>query len=1045
MTYTLNTCLGLLRLFLVVALAFLLASFPVRNSDVWLHLARGRLLAQGVSPSTLDPDLAFDLLGNQTWLYDWISYSCYRVLGETGLVFGKALLAAGMALLLLRTSRSALGWSVPAVCTSLALLTMSLYLLLQPAMASYLFLALVLACLQVGTLDRSEGCKPPERSLRGFTTRAQGIFLLLLFVVWANVDRCFLLGLGVVALVWAGEGLDAVFPSGLRASARLLLRRGFFFGFLAAACLLNPSPRHTFVLAEEFRRWGPTTGQVLSPFERAYFAKFGSSPAGLAYFFLLGLSLLSFLAVLPHWRWRRFLPWLGLALLSAWQARTIPFFAIVAGPVLAWNIQDILVCRFQWGQTNRTPGLLRLGQTLTTLLLLVLVVCAWPGWLQTPPFGPRRWAFDLPPALERGAAAVRRWHEEGKLTADSGGLHLSAETVYAFAWFCPTEKRLRLTAQGSAEQWRSRMRAAGIQYVLVYDTDRDRLAAALGGLVADPEQWPLLWQEGDLAIFGWRDPDLSSGTGGAKEKVERFRGWQLDLNRLAFHPAEDKKAPAEAPAPQAERPWWEVFWKAAPLRSIDRDEALFHLLHAEALERLAPLRHLRCWQNSQTAGLLGAAGAWTSPPHALYETSFRLALLHVQAPQEGPASVPSEPPGLTQRLAGLAVRCQRRLELQCDDAPPALYYLAVRAARRAVAANPEDASAYLLLGESYLGLLHATRERAWGTQLHQLVQLRQAQASAALNRALALRPDFLQAHLHLSRLYQEMGYLDLALTHGRSACQLARQAGPPAGVSPKEFQASQDQMEKQIERLAQEVQKRADAATLASTDSPIRQRAFAAFQNGLAAKALEILLESHVSAFGSEGMELELELLLGVGRPWDVRQWLRPEHQNELGLIPYYWLRVRAAAACGEYARAEEECAEAAHALVRGPDNPQALRLREKMALEIATLMLNEPRSPNASFANLLAHYNEAVLAARLQDQAQQLRQQADWTVLGGLLALEEGETEEARLAFRAALSLWKDKATAAKGGGLDFNSRMLAQSCLRWLEETSSGRRQGD
>ena len=43
----------------------------------------------------------------------------------------------------------------------------------------------------------------------------------------------------------------------------------------------------------------------------------------------------------------------------------------------------------------------------TSLLLLGLacLVCAWPGWLQAPPFEPRRWAVELPASLERGAAA----------------------------------------------------------------------------------------------------------------------------------------------------------------------------------------------------------------------------------------------------------------------------------------------------------------------------------------------------------------------------------------------------------------------------------------------------------------------------------------------------------------------------------------------------------------------------------------------------------------------------------------------------------------
>jgi hypothetical protein len=1012
-----------LPMILVAILAFLLASFPARNSDVWLHLARGRLLAQGSFPTAMDSDLAFDLSGNQTWLYDLFCYGCYTVLGDAGLVFLKALLAAGIAMLLFRMSLSAGGWCVPAVCTSLALLTISLYLQLQPATVSYLFLALVLAFLGAATVR--------ERFFRSLTVAA-------LFVAWVNVDHWFLLGLGVVALVWLGEVLDAAFvaESSPRSWPVVLLRRGLSFLVLAAACLLNPSVRNVFL-------WNPAAHAAGSPFASAYHARIGWSPASLAYFFLLGLSLISFVA-LPKWRWRRFLPWLGLALSSAWEARAVPFFAVVAGPVLAQNFQDILAYRFPWPSGEAERALLqRLGQALTGMLVLVLIVCAWPGWLLTPPYGPRSWAFDLPPSLERGAVAVRRWHEEGKISTDGGGLHLSAETVHAFAWFCPSEKRLRLTEEGSADDWRQRMRSADVNYILVYDKNRDRLSMVLSGLVADAERWPLLHQEGDLAIFGWRDPDQPGS-------ANRFRSWQLDLNRLAFHPAEDKKAPPEAPDPQAATSsWWDVFWKAAPSRSLDRDEALLHLLHAEALERLMPSRHLSQWENSQAVGLIGAAAAWASPAGALYDAPLRLTLFRPQSPEDGPAT------GSLSPLDRMAAALQRRYALQREDAPPALYYLAVRAARRAVAANPEDATAYLLLGQSYLGLLQAmqqparaayylmlersllqsTRELPRAAQLRPFVQLRQAQASAALNRALALRPDFLQAHLHLGRLYQEMNYLDRALTHWQSVLQLSRQAGPPAGMRREDFQASQAQMEEQVQRLAREVQKRADATAIASADSPTRQRAFVAFQNGLAGKALELLLESDLSAFGPEGMELELELLLGTGRSWDVQQWLRPEHADALGAASYYWFHARAAAACGDYTSAEEDCAEAVRAVARNPESPQPVRLRENMALLVATLILDGHRSAEASLANALARVNQAALAGQLQSLAQLLRQQADSTVVRGLLALEEGEWEEAQLAFRAALVLWKDKSTAASGGGLDFNGRILAQSCLGWLE----------
>lgn len=1006
--------LGPLLVTLVAGLAFLLASFPARNSDVWLHLARGRLLAHGQVPATTDPDLAFDVWGNQTWLYDLFCYVCYAVSGGAGLVVAKALVAAGIALLLLWQSRSTPSWYVPALCTSLALLTMSKYLALQPATVSYFFLALALAFLRPTTAAENES-PPPLLSWR----------LLLLFVVWANVDRWFLLGLLVVALVWLGEILDVAFAAGAAAKRwqTTLLRRGFSFVALAAVCLLNPSHIEAFVLADELRGLGLSAAQRISPFESAYFAALGWSPASLAYFFLLGLSLVSFLAPLPHVRWRRVLPWLGLALLSAWQMRTIPFFAVVAGPVLAWNIRDVLARHFQRSRREaQRAEVVQLGGVLTALVLLVLLVCAWPGWLQSPPYGHRRWGFDLPPSLERVAATIRGWHEEGKLLAGSGGLHLSAETVYAFAWFCPTEKRLRLTHQDSAAEWRRLMRSEGVDHILVYDSDRERLSIVLSGLIADPEQWPLLYKEGDLAVFGWRDPYRAGS-------ADLFRGWELNLDRLAFHPAEDKKAPAEAFDPQeSPRSWLQVFWKPAPPRSIDRAEALMHLLHAEALQREAPVRHLIRWQNSQAAGFVAAANAWAFP-NALCEAPIRLALFGPQLRDDGSQSVQLSP------MDRMVMGVQRQYVLQRDDAPPALFYLAVRAARRAVAADPEDAEAHLLLGESYLGLIDATRERLWGAQLPQLVKLRQSQASAALNRAIALRPDFVPAHLHLAQLYQKMGYLDLTLKHLQASYRLTREAGPPRRVDRKQFLESQAQIAENIERLTREVQNRESTFTVRSADSPPYERADMASRNGLAGKALEMLLGSDRSAFGVEGMKLELELLLAVGRAHDVLSWLSPEDESALEPLTYHWLRASALAATGNYTRAEEECDEAARALALRPGSPEPVRLRENVVLMIGKLFLDGSISQGLTSSIFFARLNREMLHRKIQETLQKLRNQADLTALHGLLALEEGEMAEAKSAFRAALGLRKGQSVKDSDSLWNFNARILAQDCLNLLE----------
>jgi hypothetical protein len=1003
--------LGLLLLVLVSALGFLLASFPARNSDMWLHLARGRLLAHGQFPSTTDPDLAFDLWGNQTWLYDLFCYDCYTILAGAGLVAAKALLGVGIALLLLWRSRATGGWYLPAFCTSLALLTMSRYLALQPATVSYFFLALTIVALGFPR-SAEDNASPPLLSWR----------LLLLFLVWANVDRWFLLGLGFVALVWVGEVVDVALSLGTSPKRwqGILLRRGFSLLALAGVCLANPSHIYAFVLAEELSGLGLSAVQVITPFGSGYFAIVGWNPASLAYYVLLALSMISFIATAPQWRWQRFLPWLVFALLSAFQMRAIPFFAVVAAPVLAWNIRDIIAKHFYGpGGEVQQVELLRFGQVLTAMLVLILLVCSWPGWLQSPPFGSRRWAFDLPPSLERVANTVRRWHEEGKLTADSGGLHLSADTVYAFAWFCPSEKRLRLTSEDSAADLRQRMHSEGIDHIFVYDKDRDRLLLHLSGLVlvADPEQWPLLDQEGDVAVFGWRDPARAGS-----DKL--FRGWELELAQLAFHPPEEKKAPAEAfDAEKSERNWWEAFWVTAPPRSIDRDETLLNLLHAQLLadQRLAPLRHKSRWENTQAAGLIAAANTWASPV-ALCDAHLRLAFFGPQLPEEGSPAVQPAP------LDRLVAAFQRRFTLQRDDAPPALYYLAVRAARRAVKADPEDARAYLMLGESYLGLLYATQERFWAAQLPQLMRLRQAQASAALNRALALRPDLPDAHFQLHQLYHKLGYLDLALKHLQTYLRLVREAGASRGEDYAKYQ-------ERAKQLAQELQQRESNVTIGAEDSPPRERAIQAFQRGLAGKALDVLLGSDISAFGNEGMDLELELLLGVGRANDVYKWLTPEYERALGPLEYHWFRVRALAAIGDYTRAEEECDEAARAIVRAPEGMEPVSLREKAAFWIAKHVMTGSLHEGASFGTLFSRIDREMLHKPIEDTIQLLRQQADLSVLHGLLALEEGEIGEAESAFRAALALRKDQNVDDWDSSWEFNSRGLAQECLRWLK----------
>jgi hypothetical protein len=990
---------------LVSVLALLLGSFPARNSDLWMHLAAGRQLAQGGWASA-----------GAGWLYALVSYDIYSALGGTGLVVAKALVVVGVGLVVLRLCRAGAGWSAAVFCTALALLAMSVRLLLQPATVSYLFLALTLWCLRERKPD-AEGRSP--RLLPPWP-------LLVLFVVWANADGWFVLGLATVALVGLGQGLDdgRTKDEGQRTKAEgpLFVLRPLSFvlplAVLAAGCLLNPAHVAAFRLPAELRSLGTAT----SPFQRAYFDHdhVGVTPASLAYFVLLALSLVSFLLDLPRWSWRRFLPWLGMALLSAVQAKAIPFFAVVAAPVLARNLSS-------WAERQGPGGV----PALAGVLALLLAVAAWPGWLQGPPFEPRRWAVETPPSLERGALTTRRWRAERKLAPEARGLHLSADTANAFAWFCPEEPGVRdddlaaavRGAAGSPEARAERLRAAGINHVILYDADRRSRSAALGNLLADPRQWPVLYMEGGLIVFGWRDP------AGA---ADAFRDWQLDLNRLAARPAEDKRAPRKAPDRAPEAPsWWEAFWKPAPPRPIDQDEANLHLFHAEALARSAPFRHRDAWQPAQAVALLGAAGGWAGPADFI-EAHRRLTLIR---PLEPAADAPFAALPPTDQLAHLL---QRQFARHRDDVPPALLYLAVRAARRAVAANPDDAQAYLVLGEAYLRLLHSTRERVWSEQMTELVQLRHAQASAALNQAVTLKPDFAQAHLSLGQLYQEMDnhYLDLALDHLRAYHRLAQKAGPPPGGDPEQFREQQTAFEGELSRLAKEVEKRENKHAVEMAGRKVVEQAIAAYRDGLGGKARNLLLDSNIAAFGNRGMALELELLLRTG--WSralLDEAMQPEHEGVLGPQVYHWMRAQALAATGDYAAAQEECGKLAGSLAPGPRGREAEPPRKIMALLVGRRVLAEMPAGGSLPEFFLRTSERYEFRSRIMGLGQGLRREADVLVLRGLLALEEGDMDQAESDFRVALTYWKDAAAAATGGGLDFNGRPIAQGCLEWME----------
>jgi tetratricopeptide (TPR) repeat protein len=987
--------------------AFLLASFPARNPDLWGHLASGRDLAHGRVPA-ISASRAADGRADSTWVFDLACYAIFSAAGPIGLVVAKAALAGALAIVLLQLSRSGPGWLIPAFCTGLAVLTLGSRLLLQPATASYLFLGLALWLLRPGT------------------GRPSVALLVGLMAVWANTDRWFVVGLGVIGLVLVGRAIDQ--PAGRRTGT--LGRAVVLLALLAAAGLLNPAHVWAYTLP-----WaaGPGAGGLgmTSPFRRAYVDAMAESPAGLAYLPLAGLGLFSFTLARP-WRFERALPWAALAALSAWQVRFAPLFAVVGGPVLAWNLQDYFARRAAAGDIVGRRARFAIG-ALAAVFALAFLASAWVGWLQGPPFGPRRWAVETPPGLERGAETVCRWQADGRLGPEARALHLSADSVGAFAWFCPNHRAVRdpdLAAgifgePGGRTDWPARLRDAGITYLVVYDTDRRRLTSELDRLLSDPDQWPPLHLTGGVAVFGWRDPARPSGD-------DPFRSLRWDADRLAVWPAPEDRTPPARPGREPDpRRWWEAFWKPAPAATGDRDEAAVYLLLAEAERRTAVDRNWGAWQATQAAGLVAAAPGGYGPG-GLLDLRTRLELGQPEMTETG---------GFAHPLGHLFQECGSAFRDARGDTSAAPLYLAVRAGRRAVAANPLDAQAHALLGEAYLRLIKQTREAAWGKELSELVQLRRTQAAAELNQAVTLSPGLGSAHEHLAALYVELGIIDLALKHQREYVAAVRRAGRPAGSDIDQYRVALATAEERLGRLSDLVREREESYDRQAGDLRVYDRALLATELGLGGKARDILLGSDISAFGDDGMTLELQLLARTGRVKEVRDWTAEEHQEVLGSF-YLWLRAQAFAAGGDYVMARELCGQlAAAGLDPSIPNPPGAGPREVVTARVGMAILDGQYGPPGNRAGpIWEAFRQVDFRTSVRQLVTALRREADSLTLRGLLALEEGDTAAAAADFRRALRVWTAPEADPDAPRIDFNGRLAARQALDWIESVPPG-----
>jgi tetratricopeptide (TPR) repeat protein len=1004
---------------IVCGLAFLLASTPARNSDLWLHLALGRHLAHGSAAGPASEPFSSTTAGvpwtDPTWLSDLLLYELYALGGGTALVAVKAGLVTVLAGLFFcfRRRQTRVGWL--ALAAGCAVLALGPWLLLQSLLFSVIGVVLTLWLLERPVLvEPSEVGK--ARTLRWL--------LVPLFALWANLDGWFLLGPVLVGLYALGSVLrndelgmmnDESRQNPATSCPSFIIHRSSFILFAAvlAACLLTPAHYHAFAwpvplgLTHAERAWMSDPGGqglVVSPFGSLFRSSPVFASAGAwAYYFLLAAGAVSF-ALSRAWPAGRLLVWLALAALSAYQARTIPFFAAVAGPVLGLNLQEWARTLSDSEQRRRLEIAVRGVGVLAGLLLLVL---AWPGWLGPAPYQPRAWTVEPDASLLRLAQQLETWHAQQKVRPDRFALTFSPEAAHYLAWFCPAEKgfvdsrwplfdrvaddfvRMRQCLLEGSKALPPLLDPYQIDRIVLYDPDWGRTTRAYRSLFQSEGEWELLALEGGAALFGRRSSTSP---------------WSaFDWKRAAYHPEPERRAPLTAPQTLPPPGLFDPFYQVPLDRSPDRAEAWLYLL---TFDLLAPRRQdeeARAWLLALGAGLVGVG----PEPNPGLPATLAVRLLLVPLPTPAPVAQQFA-------LARAAFR---------DRGPPEALLLTIRAARRALAADPRDGGAWLLLAEAYLRLARQTAEQGQQTSLPLLGAIRKAQTITALEQAVLHRPNLDQAHALLAQLYYGSGQLDRALDHLRARLRISAEEAARGGEEGKlaaQRQTLLDSDVARLEALVAQAQQVYQGNVAGSTDpSKVYDRAQLAARHGLTRQALEMLLESHPAIFGKPGFQMQLRLMMEAGRAFEVRDWLEPDHEAMLGFSQYHALLAQAAAACGDYAGADAELDRLSDELRHvGVSRTQILPVRPAVGVQVAQAVLSGFTCGQGGPATLTGTaFLQYQALSPVEGAVALLRQHADLLVLRGLLAVEAGEMEAARGDLDTAL-----------GEGLDFPARPLAQ-----------------
>jgi tetratricopeptide (TPR) repeat protein len=1052
----------------VLLLAFEVGFFPVRNSDLLMHRAVGRLVAQGEFDFHSDP-FAYTTEGvrwvDHSWLFGFFAYGMHKIAewGDGALIGIKALLLAALAELMLRLARRP-GRSlwVPGLCIGLAVLALSPRATLHSGCVSYLFLGLTLYLLDEPRRRLAQSA--PGAALPFWNVRW---LIVPLCALWVNCDAWFLLGPVTVGLFLLGELLE-----GSNAPKGGVANLGAVLAASVIACLASPYHVYALSLPEQLGFSPPARElQDTVPFSSIFFGPVRNindffaigvnrSVAGLTYFPLVLLGIISFAISPGSWRNWRGLVWLSFFLLSAWHGRAIPFFAIAAGPITSLNFLE----RFA-GDAAEVPAdadrrrRLLTVRLLTFLLAIAAFTAGSAGWLHMPVWGPdpssdsRRpgWWVDFDQSLVKAAEQVASWRKDNLVPADARWFNSTPDVGNFFAWYAPgvrtfIDGRLSLYSAETARDFREARKALypapprtadaapespnpvpnwapvfsawNIAYLVVAEGDLSRRAPVhVQFLMGQRSTWTLCYLFGGTAVFGWND---AKGMTAASYSAIRY-----DADSLAFGPhpeAAPGKRPPTVPAPQ----WWQVIWQPERPRSTESDNAGIHML------------------------------AFTAQVERKSELDSRDADLRLALAAGGPFG-PLANGALNSRMLATRVTA-------LDPGPPGELYLAVRAARRALEVNSEDGQAWYQLGRAYSALSYRTREQLIGFTVPILREVRQAQMVTAMTRAVRWNPDQDAPHALLASQFQSR-FVDLTLLHREAelkALNTRMIALAARNDSSPELDEGKQMLQDHIEAITEEVKRLQaikkdfeDRFELDTANKPPLLKAQTAERYGLAEAALKAARDhlqqikdgSADPQLAAPGLAFLLRLLIGTGEIDEARALVQQEggrdlinrsQDRSLPVPPELacdWYSVVIDAAAGDYANADETLHDMVQKTSMLPTAELAASLGDHLLFQATSI----GRVNSVSSRTILAL--RAALGPRIP--APPLYQvmvpycldrsgrHADLETARGWLALESGDTETARHELIDVMA----QANKPRSSVRNFHSRPLAEMLLKWIE----------